>query len=221
MNAETSDSQDIQGALDGENEAGIDVMSSPVAVVAMPSSTALTLCLPDEAATQALGRVLGPLLTPGMVVWLDGDLGTGKTALARAVLRSLGYDGPVKSPTYTLVEFYVISRLYLYHFDFYRFNQPSEFEDAGLGEYFRNEAVCLVEWPDKAAGYVPPADLHIAFHFAGMAGRVGAENDRELGVECDPAAVPKSGRILVLHAHSTVGGQCLNNLRARCSNAAN
>ena len=65
----------------------------------------LMLHLPDEAATQALGRALGPLLKPGMVVWLDGDLGAGKTALARAVLRGLGYEGPFKSPTYTLVEF--------------------------------------------------------------------------------------------------------------------
>ena len=101
----------------------------------------LMLHLPDEAATQALGRALGPLLKPGMVVWLDGDLGAGKTALARAVLHGLGYEGPVKSPTYTLVEFYVVSRLYLYHFDFYRFNEPHEFEDAGLGEYFRDDAV--------------------------------------------------------------------------------
>lgn len=199
--------------------AGADVVLS--FALSPTASPALTLHLPDEAATQALGRALGPLLTPGMVVWLDGDLGAGKTALARAVLRGLGYDGPVKSPTYTLVEFYVISRLYLYHFDFYRFNEPSEFEDAGLGEYFRNDGVCLVEWPDKAAGYVPAADLHIAFHFAERAGRVGAENGPENDVECDPAAVPHSGRILVLHAHSAAGRQCLNSLRAHCSNAAN
>ena len=159
----------------------------------------MTLNLPDEAATLAFGRELGPLLTPGMVVWLDGDLGAGKTALARAALRGLGYDGPVKSPTYTLVEFYVISRLYFYHFDFYRFNHPSEFEDAGLGEYFRDDAVCLVEWPDKAHGYVPQADLEIAFRFAGNA---------------------DDGRILDLHARSEAGLRCLSALRSRWSGAA-
>jgi tRNA threonylcarbamoyladenosine biosynthesis protein TsaE len=95
------------------------------------------------------------LLAPGVVVWLDGDLGAGKTTLVRALLRACGHTGPVKSPTYTLVEIYVISRIYWYHFDFYRFNFPEEFLDAGLGEYFRDDAVCLVEWPEKAVGYLP------------------------------------------------------------------
>ena len=115
-----------------------------------PESACLTLRLSDEAATNALGAALAGTLAPGMVVWLDGDLGAGKTTLVRALLRALGHAGPVKSPTYTLVELYSVSSLYLYHFDFYRFNDPEEFDDAGLGEYFRKDAVCLVEWPDKA-----------------------------------------------------------------------
>jgi tRNA threonylcarbamoyl adenosine modification protein YjeE len=78
-----------------------------------------------------------------MVVWLDGDLGAGKTTLVRAVLRAFGHAGPVKSPTYTLVEVYVVSSIYLYHFDFYRFNEAEEFEDAGLGEYFRDDSRCV------------------------------------------------------------------------------
>lgn len=118
--------------------------------------------LPDEAATQDLGARLASCLTPGLVLYLEGDLGAGKTTLVRALLRALGHTGPVKSPTYALVEVYVISSLYLYHFDFYRFGSPEEFLDAGLGEYFRNDSVCLVEWPEKAAGYVPPADLRVA-----------------------------------------------------------
>jgi tRNA threonylcarbamoyladenosine biosynthesis protein TsaE len=125
----------------------------------------LTRKLPDEAATIALGSALAPLLTPGMVVWLDGDLGAGKTALVRALLRARGHAGPVKSPTYAVVEVYVVSRIYLYHFDFYRFGDPGEFLDAGLDEYFRDDAVCLVEWPGKAAGFVPPADLSIRLRF--------------------------------------------------------
>ena len=101
-----------------------------------------------------------------MVVWLDGDLGAGKTTLVRALLRARHHAGPVKSPTYTLVEIYVISRIYWYHFDFYRFNFPEEFLDAGLGEYFHDDAVCLVEWPEKAAGYLPAPDLRLRFHYA-------------------------------------------------------
>jgi tRNA threonylcarbamoyladenosine biosynthesis protein TsaE len=87
-------------------------------------------------ATGQFGQQLAPLLSPGMVVWLDGDLGAGKTTLVRALLRALGHTGPVKSPTYTLVEIYVISRIYWYHFDFYRFNFPEEFLDAGLWRVF-------------------------------------------------------------------------------------
>jgi len=158
----------------------------------------LRLDLPDEAATVALGRELAPLLVPGMVVWLDGDLGAGKTTLVRALLRGLGHTGPVKSPTYTLVEVYVVSSLYWYHFDFYRFNEAEEFEDAGLGEYFRDDCVCLVEWPEKAAGYVPPPDLALVFRFADA---------------------PESGRNLELQARSTIGQQCLNALRASRPNA--
>ncbi len=144
--------------------------------------------MPNESATQALGRELASVLKPGMVVWLDGELGAGKTTLVRALLRALGHDGPVKSPTYTLVEVYVVSSLYLYHFDFYFFFEEEEFEEAGLGEYFRHDALCLVEWPAKAGAYLPPADLRLRFCFDGP------------------------GRILELCACSEVGQQCLNQL---------
>ena len=97
-----------------------------------------------------------------MVVTLRGDLGTGKTAVVRGALRAFGWTGPVKSPTYTLVEHYSFPSLYFYHFDFYRFADPSEWETAGLAEYFRDDAVCLVEWPERVAGLLPVADLEIA-----------------------------------------------------------
>jgi len=122
----------------------------------------LTLNLPDEAATLALGARLAPALAPGLVIYLDGDLGSGKTTLVRGVLRGLGYTGNVKSPTFTLVELYAISSLNLHHFDFYRFSQQEEYLDAGLDEYFQGGAVCFVEWPDKAGEYLAPADLRIA-----------------------------------------------------------
>jgi tRNA threonylcarbamoyladenosine biosynthesis protein TsaE len=119
------------------------------------------LALPDEAATLALGAALGANLTPGMVLWLEGDLGAGKTTLVRGLLRAAGETGVVKSPTYTLVEVHVVSGLNFYHFDFYRFNQAEEYLDAGLDEYFSGSGICLVEWPDKAAPYLPSADMQI------------------------------------------------------------
>ncbi|MBI2306595.1 MAG: tRNA (adenosine(37)-N6)-threonylcarbamoyltransferase complex ATPase subunit type 1 TsaE [Rhodocyclales bacterium] len=132
----------------------------------------------------ALAEMLAPSLTPGMVVYLDGDLGAGKTTLVRAMLRALGHAGPVKSPTYTLVEVYVFSSLYWYHFDFYRFNHPEEFVDAGLGEYFRSDSVCLVEWPDKAAGFVPPPDLVVALAFDGNGRRAALSARSPEGRQC-------------------------------------
>lgn len=138
-----------------------------------PDVTALFV-LPDEGATQRLGAALAPLLYPGMVVYLEGDLGAGKTTLVRSLLQALGHAGPVKSPTYSLVEIYVISSLYLYHFDFYRFESPEEFLDAGLSEYFHDAAICLVEWPEHAAGCVPPADLQLRIHHAGFGRRLEA-----------------------------------------------
>ncbi|MCM8594866.1 tRNA (adenosine(37)-N6)-threonylcarbamoyltransferase complex ATPase subunit type 1 TsaE [Accumulibacter sp.] len=151
----------------------------------------LSLHLRDEAATAEFARRLAPLLAPGIVVWLDGDLGSGKTTLVRAMLRACGHTGPVKSPTFALVEIYVISRIYWYHFDFYRFNFPEEFLDAGLGEYFRDDAVCLVEWPQKAAGYLPPPDLVVSLHFA------------------------EKGRRIEVSAASTEGRECLKALTSR------
>ncbi len=107
------------------------------------------------------------MVTPGLVIFLSGDLGAGKTTLARALLHALGYRGKVKSPTYTLVEIYVISRLYLYHFDFYRFGDPQEWDEAGFREYFNEASVCLVEWPEKAGGLLPPPDIAIALRLKG------------------------------------------------------
>ena len=123
--------------------------------------------LPDEAATLALGAALAECLEPGLVVYLRGDLGAGKTTLARGVLRALGHLGPVRSPTYTLVELYALSRLDLHHFDFYRFRDPREWIDAGFRDSFNGRNVSLVEWPEKAAGLLPPPDVEIALAASG------------------------------------------------------
>ncbi len=100
------------------------------------------------------------------------------------MIRALGHTGPVKSPTYALVEVYVVSSLYLYHFDFYRFESPEEFLDAGFGEYFSDASVCLVEWPDKAAGCVPPPDLRVRLRHAGSARIAELLATSERGASC-------------------------------------
>jgi tRNA threonylcarbamoyladenosine biosynthesis protein TsaE len=144
----------------------------------------LTLDLAAEADTLALGATLAPALVAGMVVYLSGELGAGKTTLARGILRGLGYEGRVKSPTYTLVEAYKLSRLYLYHFDFYRFESPRELDEAGFRECFGAHAVCLVEWPEKAGARLAAADLTIAMYVAGASRRVEMFAVTEAGKAC-------------------------------------
>lgn len=140
--------------------------------------------LPDEAATLGLGRAIAPFAEPGLVIYLDGDLGAGKTTLVRGLLRALGDNGPVKSPTYTLVELHAISGLDLYHFDFYRFNQAEEYLDAGLDEYFNDRSVCVVEWPERAAPYLPPPDLHVRLTVRGEGRDACIEAQSERGRKC-------------------------------------
>jgi tRNA threonylcarbamoyladenosine biosynthesis protein TsaE len=129
-----------------------------------------SLELPDEAATLRLGAALAVGVGPGRTLTLQGDLGTGKTTLVRGLLRALGHTGPVKSPSYPLVELYVVSRLHLYHFDFYRFKDRTEWLDSGFRDYFNAQSACVVEWPERAGGELAPADLAVRLEIAG-AGR--------------------------------------------------
>jgi tRNA threonylcarbamoyladenosine biosynthesis protein TsaE len=158
---------------------------------AMPDAL-LTLLLPDETATARLGAALGEALlgledeiaATGIAVWLRGELGAGKTTLVRGLLRRAGITGPVKSPTYTLLEPYEVSRLHLYHFDFYRFKTPREFADAGFSEYFGPGNICLVEWPEQAGAYLPPADVQVALHAPGTGRRAQIGANTEIGCAC-------------------------------------
>lgn len=143
-----------------------------------------TRVLADETATLALGAETAEILHPGLVIFLSGNLGAGKTTLARGILRGLGYQGKVKSPTYNLVELYKLSRLYFYHFDFYRFNDPIEWEDAGFREYFSADSICLVEWPEKAGELLPRADLRFLLHITETDRYVEIQADTEVGRRC-------------------------------------
>ena len=117
------------------------------------------ITLSSEIDTIALGKELAKQLHPGQVFFLEGDLGAGKTTLARGILRGLGYQGNVKSPTFTLVESYQFSSFSLYHIDLYRLeNAAVELETLGLYDYINNNSICLIEWAEKAKDYLPAAD---------------------------------------------------------------
>ncbi len=119
-----------------------------------------TCQLRDEAATQAVAAALAaqPALRDAYVE-LQGELGAGKTTFVRHLLRALGVQGRIKSPTYAVVEPYELPGLAIWHFDFYRFDDPREWEDAGLRDIFASPGLKLAEWPEKAAGVLPQADL--------------------------------------------------------------
>lgn len=140
--------------------------------------------LEDEEATLARGGQLAAVLRPGLYLALSGDLGAGKTTLARGVLRGLGYAGKVKSPTYTLVEVYKLSRLDFYHFDLYRFNDPQEWWGAGFQEHFGESSICLVEWPERAGQLLPRPDMKIALRAERGGRRLDIEAPTEAGKDC-------------------------------------
>jgi tRNA threonylcarbamoyladenosine biosynthesis protein TsaE len=141
----------------------------------------LELKLPNPAATLRLGEALAAGVAPGRVLFISGDLGAGKTTLVRGLLRGLGYAGRAKSPTYALVEPYSFSSLDLYHFDFYRFKDRSEWLNSGFREHFNPSSVCVVEWPEKAGDLLSPPDLQIRLEFDGDGRRARLESCSEAG----------------------------------------
>jgi len=137
--------------------------------------------LADEAETAAFAARLARVLEPGIIVYLRGPLGAGKTTLVRALLRARGFRGRVRSPTYTLVEGYPG----VAHFDLYRLADPEELEGIGLRDFLDGRTICLIEWPERGAGVLPPPDLEIRLHPSG--------SGRQLVVE---AGSPRGERIL-------------------------
>lgn len=145
----------------------------------------ITLTLADENATLDCARRLAEIIVPGCVIYLHGDLGAGKTTLVRGLLQALGYTGRVKSPTYTLLEPYQVNGWQLRHFDLYRMSSALEWEQAGFNDEVDGSNVFLIEWPEQAAGQLPPADIEINL------------------------AILHEGRTATLRAHSPKGVGCL------------
>jgi len=159
--------------------------------------------LPDEDATIAFGRELArasfktgegaPLAESaepiegeghpctGGVIYLEGHLGAGKTTLTRGIMRGFGYQGAVKSPTYTLVEPYEFAQCHIYHFDLYRLADPEEVEYLGTEDYFANNNLCIFEWPERGLAHIPAADLVLSLQAEGTGRRLHCQSLTDRG----------------------------------------
>lgn len=152
----------------------------------------MTLTLASAQATEALGARLASVIAEGCIVYLQGELGTGKTTLVRGLLRALGYAEAVRSPTYTLVEPYAVQDKQILHLDLYRLGDPEELEYIGLRDWLDGQTILLIEWPEHGGGVLPVADLQVELQYN------GANNG--------------DSRLCQLHAHSTKGANILAGL---------
>ncbi|WP_111413815.1 tRNA (adenosine(37)-N6)-threonylcarbamoyltransferase complex ATPase subunit type 1 TsaE [Billgrantia lactosivorans] len=139
----------------------------------------MRLRLDDEDRQIVFGQCLGAAMGGRGRIYLEGELGAGKTTLTRGILRALGHGGAVKSPTYTLVEPYELAGGRVYHFDLYRLGDPEELEFIGGRDLFADDALCIVEWPSRGEGWLPTADLRVALSLcaSGREARLAAHTE--------------------------------------------
>jgi tRNA threonylcarbamoyladenosine biosynthesis protein TsaE len=142
-----------------------------------------------QALALAVQRHLGAIRQHGLQLNLSGELGAGKTSLVRALLRALGVSGPVKSPSFALLEPYAVSSLDFHHFDFYRFADPNEFGSSGFRELFGPGRICAIEWPERAGPRLPTADLTIALSVNGDGRTASVSAATDLGHACLTSAI--------------------------------
>ena len=131
----------------------------------MTTEAHATLMIDTADAMRRLGACLAAHVRPGASIWLQGELGTGKTTLCRGFIRASGYQGRVKSPSYTLIESYQTENFPVHHFDFYRMTEAVEVEWIGVRDYFHPGSVCLIEWPERAGDYLPSPVLRVVLTF--------------------------------------------------------
>jgi tRNA threonylcarbamoyladenosine biosynthesis protein TsaE len=133
----------------------------------------------NETEMLALGATLAARLSPGKLIFLQGELGAGKTTLVQGVLRGLGYEQSVKSPTFTLVESYELRDFTAHHFDLYRITHYDELETLGFRDYVSRENVCLIEWPEKASGYLPTPDILVTITYQNTQRHIQIESNEK------------------------------------------
>jgi len=148
----------------------------------------LKILLSNEKNTLDLGNNISTQLAAGLLIFRKGDLGAGKTTLARGLIMGLGHTGSVKSPTYSLIEQYEFDMFTLNHFDLYRFTSPNEWLSSGFQEYINSYDVNLIEWPEKSAEFLPKPDLEIELSYK------------------------NEGRIAYINCFTGKGNKCLDNL---------
>lgn len=141
----------------------------------MRQSDTAHLTIADAEAMRALGRALGAALgaqdAGAIVITIQGELGAGKTTFVGGVLNALGFQGSARSPTYTLIEPYELAGRRIFHLDLYRLADPHEVEALGLRDLLTDDAVLLIEWPERGEGMVPPADLALSIAYSDDSGR--------------------------------------------------
>jgi tRNA threonylcarbamoyladenosine biosynthesis protein TsaE len=147
-------------------------------------SKLMNFILNEERQTEELGAKLQAVVCPGSVIYLQGNLGAGKTTLVRGFLRAAGWEDAVKSPTYTLVEPYQLGNSDYFHFDLYRLKNEEELSFIGIRDYFYSGSICIIEWAERAPSFLAPADIVVILNYKDNGRDASIEAKTKLGKAC-------------------------------------